>query len=177
MFHVQKHMFQVVIHKFQDVVHMFQALKHKNQRDRKTLECLAVFALILILEHAEIGLITALGDVIVFQSFQYSTAGLVGVGTVGEAAVFGEMEDFFEITCQFLGFHVEATKTLDARSINEPAPFLQRDHLRKGGGVLAGIVGIRDFSRTQIDTRDELIDKGRLPHPTITAKQSDLAGQ
>ena len=58
---------------------------------------LAIFAIIFIGEHGEIALIAALGDVMVFKGLEHGTARLVGVGAVGETAVFGEAEDLTEI--------------------------------------------------------------------------------
>ena len=56
----------------------------------------------------------------VFEGFEDRTAGFMGVGTVGEATVFGELEDFLEITCQFFGFHIEGAEALYPWSIDEP---------------------------------------------------------
>ena len=80
-----------------------------------------VFALGFVFEHGEVGLVAGFGDVMVFEGFEDSTAGFVGMGAVGETAVFGETEDLLEITCQFFGLHVEGAEAFDARSIDEPA--------------------------------------------------------
>ena len=80
---------------------------------------LAVFVFVLVVEHREIALITALGDVVVFDGFEHSTAWLMGVGAVAEAALLGELEDFLEIAGQFLAFHIEGAKAFDAWSVDE----------------------------------------------------------
>ena len=80
---------------------------------------LAVFVFVLVVEHREITLVTALGDVVVFDGFENGAARFVGVGAVGEAALLGELEDFAEIAGQLLTLHVEGAKTLDAWRIDE----------------------------------------------------------
>ena len=42
----------------------------------------AVFVFVLVVEHREVRLVSALGDVVVFYGFQYSTAWLMGMGAV-----------------------------------------------------------------------------------------------
>ena len=79
-----------------------------------------VFALILVFKHGEVGLVTGFGDVMFFEGFEHGTARFVGMGAVGETAVFGELEDFLEITCQFFGFYVEGAEAFDARGVDEP---------------------------------------------------------
>ena len=111
----------------------------------------------------------------VFESFQYSTAGLVSMGTIGEAAVFGEVEDFLEITCQFFGFHIEGTEAFNTRCIHYPTSTLQRNHLGESSGMLSGVVGIRNLSSSEINTRHKTIDEGRLPYPAITTEEGNLA--
>ena len=82
---------------------------------------LAVFVFVLVVEHREITLVTALGDVVVFDGFENGAARFVGVGTVGEAALLGKLEDFAEIAGEFLTFHVEGAETFDAWGVDEPA--------------------------------------------------------
>ena len=79
---------------------------------------LAVFVFVLVVEHGEVGLVAALGDVVVFYGFDYGTAGFVGVGAVGEAALLGELEDFLEIAGQLFAFHIEGSEALYSRSID-----------------------------------------------------------
>ena len=64
-------------------------------------------------------MVAALGNVMVVKGFPDGTAWLVGVGTIGETAVLGEMENLLEIACQFLRLHIEGAEALDARSIND----------------------------------------------------------
>ena len=89
----------------------------------------------------------------VFEGLEDGTAGFVGVGTVGETAVFREAEDLGEVAGEFLGGHVEGAEAFDSRSVDEPAgdrrrvpPFLrpvgskrpsvERDRLRDRRGKL-----------------------------------------
>ena len=81
----------------------------------------AVFAFVFVFEHGEVRLITAFGDVVILERLQHSTSRLMGVGTVGEAAILGELEDLLEIAGQLLGFNIEGSETLDSRRINKPA--------------------------------------------------------
>jgi len=140
-----------------------------------------ILTVILVFEHAEITLVTTLSDVMVFEGLQDCTTGLMGMGTVRETTILGEMEDLTEITGQFLGFHIEGAKAFDARGINEPSLRLaqglrsiQRDHLREGRRVLSGVVGIRDLGCPEVDTWNQAIDQGRLAYPTIATKKGDL---
>ena len=112
----------------------------------------------------------------IFDCLQDSTTGLVSVGTVRETTVLRETKDFFEITCQFFGFHIKGTKTLNARCINKP-PLTQRNHLGEGGSMLAGVVGIGNFSSAKVSIRHEAIDEGGLPHPTVATKKCNFTRQ
>ena len=96
------------------------------------------------------------------------------MGAVGETAVFGKMENFFEITCQFLRFHIEGTETFDAWGIDEPPPTPQRNHLRESGGMLAGIMSIRNLCSSEVSVRYKTVDESRLPYPTIAAEHRDF---
>ena len=80
---------------------------------------LAVFVFVLVVEHGEVGLVAALGNVVVFDGLQDGTAWFVGMGTIREATLLGELEDFLEIAGQFLAFHIEGAKAFDAWSIDE----------------------------------------------------------
>ena len=120
---------------------------------------LAVFVFVLVVEHREIALITALGDVVVFDGFEDSAARFVGVGTVGEAALFGELEYLLEIAGQLLALHIEGAEPLNARGVNKPGGFtvygftiyyLERNHLREGRGVHTCLVGIADVGYAQV---------------------------
>ena len=106
----------------------------------------------------------------VLQGLEHGTARLMGVGTVGEAAVLGEAEDLTEIARQLFRLHVESAEALDARSVNQPSAF-EGDHLRKGGGVLSHLMGIRDLGRTEVHAWHEAVDECRLPHPAIATEQ------
>ena len=59
--------------------------------------CRAIFGVVFVGEDGEVALIARRGYQMFFYSLQYGASGLVGVGAVGEAAVFGEVEDFLEI--------------------------------------------------------------------------------
>ena len=80
---------------------------------------LAIFVFVFVVEHREVRLITTLGDIMLFHRFQDGTTWLVGVGTVGEAALFGELKNFLEITRQFLALHIEGAKALDTWGVNK----------------------------------------------------------
>jgi hypothetical protein len=79
----------------------------------------AVFVFVLVVEHREVRLIAALGDVVVFDGLQDGTAWFVGVGTVGEAALLGKLEDFLEIAGQLFALHIEGAKALDTWGVDE----------------------------------------------------------
>ena len=96
--------------------------------------------------------------------------------TVGKTAILGESEDLLEIAGKLFGFHIEGTETLDTWCIDEP-PTTQGDHLREGGGVLSGIMGIRDFGCALGGTWHQTIDKGGLAYTTVATEQGNLSTQ
>ena len=129
---------------------------------------LPVFFFIFVFHHGEVGLIAALGDVVVFEGLEDGAAGFVGVGAVGETAVFREAEDLGEVAGEFLGGHVEGAEAFDSRSVDEPPFDRLRDrprlvslpnhrnrirnpyHFTEGGGVLAEVVGGGDFGGAEV---------------------------
>ena len=120
----------------------------------------------------------------------------MGVSTVGESAIFGEVEDLFEITGEFFGFYIKCAETFDAWGVDEIRGkrkvalgrrtlatggtqesgwrIVKRNHLAEGGGVHTHVVGIAEFGGAKIDTRHETIDESGLPYPTIAAEYSDF---
>ena len=88
---------------------------------RETSVCLTVFGVVLVIEHGEVTLVAALGDVVVFERLKDGTARFMGVCTVRETTVLGKAEDLLEITRDFLWLHVEGAEAFNARSVNEVA--------------------------------------------------------
>ena len=82
-------------------------------------EGFAVFVLVLVVEHREVALIAALGDVVVLDSLQHGAARLVGMGAIGEAALLRELENLAEIAGQLFTLHIERTEALDAWGVDE----------------------------------------------------------
>ena len=109
----------------------------------------------------------------VFEGLEDGAAGFVGVGAVGETAVFRETEDLGEVAGEFLGGYVEGTEAFDSRSVYHPPP-TQRDHFTEGGGVLAEVVGGGDFGGAEVGIRNEAVDESGFPHATVTTEQRDL---
>ena len=136
----------------------------------------AIFAAVLVAEHAEVALITALGDIVILEGLQHGTTRLMGMGAVGEAAVLGETEYLTEIAGKLLGLHIERAEALDARCVDEPAA-ADGDHLGEGGGMLARIVGIRDVCRAEVHARHKTVDERGLTHPAVAAEQRDAVGE
>ena len=134
---------------------------------------LPILPLFLIVHHGEIRLITALSDIVVLECLEYRTTRFVGVGAVGEAAVFGEPEYLGEVAGELLRFDVEGAEALDARRVDDPAA-THGNHLREGGGVLAEVMGIGDLCRAQVGIGHQLIDEGGLPYPAVATEQGDL---
>ena len=133
----------------------------------------SIFSFILIFHHGEVGLIAALGDVVIFYSFEDCATWFVGVGAVGEAAVFREAEYLGKVTSEFLGFHVESAKAFDARRINQPpAPY--RNHFTKGCRVLPEVVSVGDFGGTKVGMGNEAVDECGFTHPTVATKKRHL---
>ena len=80
---------------------------------------LAILPFLLIIEHREVRLIAALSDVMILHSLQHGTARFMGMGTIGETAVFREAEDILEITGNLFGLHVKRAKALNSRRVDE----------------------------------------------------------
>ena len=136
-----------------------------------------------------------MGDVVVFEGFEDGTTRFVGVGAVGEAAVFCKSEDLGEVAGEFFGGHVEGAEAFDARGVDEPGKGRRgsegrrerarrsldcaRDdtkgnHLAKSGGVLTEVVGGGDFGGAEVGLGDEAIDEGGLAYPTVATEERDL---
>ena len=135
------------------------------------LECLTIFVLVLILQHGEITLITALGNVMFRHGLAHGTSWLMGMGTVGETTVLGELEDLTEITRQLFLLDIKGAEALDSRRVDEPAPTGKGQHLGEGRGMHARVVSITDLRGTQMGLRDELVDERALPHSTVSAEE------
>ena len=141
---------------------------------------LTIFIFIFVFHHGEVGLIAAGGDVVVFEGLEDGAAGFVGVGAVGETAVFRETEDLGEVAGEFLGGYVEGTEALDAVCVDEPPLDKLGDRIRnpyhftEGRGVLAEVVGGGDFGGAEVGIRDEAIDERGFPHATVATEECDL---
>ena len=94
----------------------------------------------------------------VFECLQYGTTRFMGMGTVGKAAIFRELEDFLEIAGEFFGLDIEGSKAFDTWGVDEPST-PHRNHFGEGGGVLTCVVGIRDLCGTEVHPWNELIDQ------------------
>ena len=80
---------------------------------------LAIFVFVFVVEHREIRLIPTLGNIMLFHCFQHRTTWLMGVGTVGEAALFRELKNLLEITRQFFALHIKGAEALDTWGVNK----------------------------------------------------------
>ena len=117
------------------------------------------------------------------ERLEYGTARLMGMGAVGEAAVFREPEDLGEIAGNLLGLHVEGAEALNPRGIDEPTfsagarprgKVLKGNHLGKGGGMLAHVMGVGNLRGAEVGPRHQTVDDRRLAHAAIAAEQGDL---
>ena len=127
-------------------------------------EGLAVFRLVVVVEHGEVALIARGCNEMVIERLTDSAAGFMSVCAVGKTAVGGMVENIGEIAGDFLWFHVEGSETFDARRVDEPAPLpvLSKGsfyHLAMRCCVGASVVGFADCSRAQFQTRHESVEK------------------
>ena len=95
----------------------------------------------------------------VIQSLEHSATRLMGVGTVAETTVFGEMEYLLEIACQFLPLDIERAEALDTWSVNDIATGGQGKHLTERSGVHTRVMSIRNLCRSKIGVWQKAIDK------------------
>ena len=156
----------------------------------QTLICLTIFGLVLIVEHRQIALIAALGNIVVFKCFQHCTARLMGMGAIAKTTIGRKTEYLAEIARQLFRLHVERAEALDARSVDEVGGWkvegggwkveggglkVEGYHLAECGGVHTRVVSIANFCRLEVGIWYEPIDKGALPYPAIATEQRDLA--
>ena len=144
---------------------------------RAPLVGLPVFALLLVVEHGEVGLVAALGYVVVLHGLADGAPRLVGMRAVVETAVLGEVEDLAEIARQLLAPDVEGAEALDARCVDEVAAAGQREHLAESGGVHARVVGLGDVGRAQVDPGQDGVDERRFAHAAVAAEERRLTLQ
>ena len=138
---------------------------------------LPVFALLLVVEHGEVGLVAALGYVVVLHGLADGAPRLVGMRAVVETAVLGEVEDLAEIARQLLAPDVEGAETLDARRVDEVAAAGQREHLAESGGMHARVVGLGDVGRAQVGPGQDGVDERRFAHAAVAAEERRLTLQ
>ena len=136
-------------------------------------ERLAVFVFVLVIEHAEIGLVAAFGNVVVLQRAEHGASGLVAVGAVAETAVLREVEDVTEIARQLFRFDVERSKTFYSGRIDNIAALRKGQHLAERGGVHARVVGVADLGRAQVYARQEAVDECRFADTAVAAEHGD----
>jgi hypothetical protein len=79
----------------------------------------SIFAIILVVEHRKVRLITALGNKMIIDGLQNGTSRFMGMGAVRKTALLGIFEYLTEIAGQFLAFHIEGTEALDAWGVDE----------------------------------------------------------
>ena len=106
----------------------------------KRLIRLPVFCLILVFEHPHIGIISALGNIMLLYGLNYGTSRLMRMGAVAEAAVFGHLEYFREISAYLTWLHVEGAKPLYSGRVDSPSPLRHFQHFAERGGVHPGIM-------------------------------------
>ena len=132
-----------------------------------------VLVFFFIFKHGEIGIVATLGYVVTFHCLAHSAVGLVGVGAVVETTVGRDAENLLEVMADLLLLHVEGTKAFDAWSIDDVSLIASLIHFGKGGGVLAGFVGIADFAGAQVEMREKGVDEGRFAHTAVAREECD----
>ena len=95
------------------------------------------------------------------------------MSTVTKAAIGGILENLREIMRYLRVSHLDRTKSLDPRRINQVTTVRKRDHFREGRGMHTHIMIIGDLPRTQAGTRHQLIDNRRFAYTRMAGKQSD----
>ena len=138
---------------------------------------LSILSFFFIFEHREVALVAAGRDIVVFHSLEHSTTRLVSVSAVVEAAMLREMEYLFEIARYLFRLHIEGAEAFYARSVDDIATTWQQEHFAECCGVHTRIVSIANLGSTLLSARHNAVDKSRLTHSTISAKQSHFALQ
>ena len=84
-------------------------------------ESLPVFPFLLVVEHRQVALVSACGDIMFLYRFQHGTSRFVSMRAVVETAVLREMENLLEIASNFLWLHIERTKSFHSGCVDEIA--------------------------------------------------------
>ena len=137
----------------------------------------SVFAILLVVEHAEIGGVAAGGYVVVLNSLENGAAGLMGVRAIREPASAGKLENVLEIATNLLRLHVEGAKAFDARCIDGPPAHRQGQHFAERCGMSACVVSLTDFGGAQLYSWNEPVEQRGFSHSAIAAEKCYTVAQ
>ena len=140
----------------------------------RSLKSFAVFFFVLVVEHAEIRLVSAFRYVVLFHGAEHGTPWLMAVGAVAETAVVREVEYLLEIACQFFRLDVECSEPLYSRRVNDISAARQFEHLAESGGVHAGVVCVADFRCAQVHAGQYAVYQCRLAYAAVAAQHGNL---
>lgn len=89
----------------------------------------------------------------------------MGMGAVVVLAMCRKGKNLAEIVGDLPGFHFQHAIGFDTRGIDDVSAKIKFEELRKGGGVFALFVVIRNFACTQVQSGLKTVDQVDLPTP------------
>jgi len=104
--------------------------------------------------------------------FAYGATRFMAVGTVVIAAAGGNFEYFRKVMSYFFFFHVECSKTFDARCVDDVAVTRHGKHFGESGGVHTFVVVGGDGAGLDIQFRQDSIDKGGFAYSGMSGEES-----
>src|SRR5574344_2198288 len=128
------------------------------ERNAHDSSIVSICILVFVIQNAEVTIIAAFTNQVMFHSLYHSAAWFVGMCTVAEPALFGVTENLWEIVSHFLLFKIYGAKTSDSWCINNIRISLHFIHFREGGRVHSCIMNFRQVSRTGFERRGNGID-------------------
>ena len=132
-------------------------------------ESLPVFPFLLVVEHRQVALVSACGDIMFLYRFQHGTSWFVSMRAVVETAVLREMENLLEVACHLLRLHVESAEPLYSRSINKVSSLRHFNHLAECRGMHTCIVCIAYFRSSQVRPWNDGVYYVRLAYTAVSA--------
>lgn len=100
-----------------------------------------------------------------------STTGFLAVCAVSIFTVCRSFEYFGEVVTYLFLFHIESTKTFDARSVDNVSVSRYREHFGESGGVHSLVVISWYFRSLDFQPRNKGIDKGRLAYSRMSGEE------
>ena len=108
--------------------------------EQQSLISTAVFLFLIVLEHTEIILVARRKQVVFFECFFNRTTWLVSMGAIVVLTFAQQGKHFGKIMAHLSFIHIEQSKPLKTRSIDDIASIVELEHLGKRSGMFSFVV-------------------------------------